>query len=238
MTSYQELYQKRLTQQGSNPSERLNKGREKNFERFKTQSPHYVTYKYKDRKCDGVLEPRQQDESKTMVDLLCSVDIILEIGAILYIAEQYYMVWFFDERQKSGYNRYCLLKMTDYVTWINNDNIDNEFSSYAYCFDQQNNMLKNEIKSRSRSATLYMENLKLAFMIMPFNENIENESYLTIKYRGKERSFRITGYDFLSTKGVMYVSMDPTLKRDLTPSPEYTPDKNKEDFFWNGMIEV
>ena len=238
MTPYQELYQKRLMQQGSNPSERLNKGREENFERFKIQSPHYVTYSYKEEEYDGVLEPRQQDETKTMVDLLCSVNVILDIGAILYIAEQYYMVWFFDERQKSGYNRYCLLKMTDNITWINNDNPEKEYSSYAYCFDQENNMLKNEIKSRTRSATLYMENLKLAFIIMPFNENMDIESYLSIKYKGKERSFRVTGYDFLSTKGVMYVSMDPTIKRDLTPAPKYTPDKDIEDFFWVGELEV
>lgn len=238
MTPYIELYHKKFSRAGSSPTDRLEKGRERNFEKFKEQSPHYVTYTYQDKKYDGVLEPREQDETKTMVDLLCAVDVIMDIGSILFIAEQYYMVWFFDERQKSGYNRYCLLKMTEYVTWINNDNLEEIYSSYAYCFDQENNMLKNEIKSRSRSATLYMENLKLAFMILPFNKNINIESYLTINYEGKERSFRITGYDFLSTKGVMYVSMDPTLKRDLSPAPEYTPDKNKDDFFWAGEIEV
>lgn len=238
MTPYIELYHKKFSRAGNSPADRLEKGRERNFEKFKEQSPHYVTYTYQDKKYDGVLEPREQDETKTMVDLLCAVDVIMDIGSILFIAEQYYMVWFFDERQKSGYNRYCLLKMTEYVTWINNDDPEEVYSSYAYCFDQENNMLKNEIKSRSRSATLYMENLKLAFMILPFNKNINIESYLTINYEGKGRSFRITGYDFLSTKGVMYVSMDPTLKRDLSPVPEYTPDKNKDDFFWAGEIEV
>ena len=95
-------------------------------------------------------------------------------------------------------------------------------------------MLKNELKSRSRSATLYLENLKLDFMVMPSTPSIKVGSYLTLEVTDIKRSYRVTGFDFLSTPGVLYVSMDPTLERDLTPVREKTPEDNPSDFFWLG----
>jgi hypothetical protein len=41
-------------------------------------------------------------------------------------------------------------------------------------------MLKDELKSRSRMDTLYTENLKSSFFIMPVNPNIKKDDYLII----------------------------------------------------------
>ena len=99
-------------------------------------------------------------------------------------------------------------------------------------------MLKDELKSRSRSKVLYNENLKLSFLIMPKNEYIRKEDYFVIHHLFEndeeiQEGYRVTGYDLISTDGVEYVSVDPMYLKDLTPAPE--PDPGQEDndeFFW------
>jgi len=41
-------------------------------------------------------------------------------------------------------------------------------------------MLKDEIRSRSRMDTIYSENLKLSFFIMPLNPYVRKDDYLII----------------------------------------------------------
>ena len=113
-----------------------------------------------------------------------------------------------------------------------------EHSSWAYFYGQEDNMLKDELKSRSRSKVLYNENLKLSFLIMPKNEYIRKEDYFVIHHLFEndeeiQEGYRVTGYDLISTDGVEYVSVDPMYLKDLTPAPE--PDPGQEDndeFFW------
>lgn len=71
-------------------------------------------------------------------------------------------------------------------------------------------------------------------MVMPANNGIKINSYLTLTVGDISRSYRVTGFDFLSTPGVMYVSMDPTMERDLTPVRERAPEDDPSDFFWLG----
>jgi hypothetical protein len=47
-------------------------------------------------------------------------------------------------------------------------------------FGQENNMLKDEIRSRSRMDTLYAENLKLNFFVLPLNSKIQKDDYFII----------------------------------------------------------
>lgn len=98
-------------------------------------------------------------------------------------------------------------------------------------------MLKDELKSRSRSKVLYNENLKLSFLIMPKNEHIRKEDYFVIHHLFEEdeeiqEGYRVTGYDLISTEGVEYVTVDPMYLKDLTPAPEPQPGDNNDDFFW------
>lgn len=232
---YYNIYKKRLNRYGNNAQERLEKGRQNNFERFMLQSPHYTTFKYKEKDIQCVFEPSSQDETKTLMHVLCKVGEKFNPGDIVTILNNKYMFYYWDERKDSGYNRWTVIKLNQEIQWLNEDG--STYSSEAYIYDQENNMLKNELKSRSRSATLYLENLKLAFMIMPASSDLKINSYLTIKVANIERSFRVTGFDFLSTPGIMYVSMDPTITRDLTPPPEPAPDDDPNEYFWLGDVE-
>jgi hypothetical protein len=56
-------------------------------------------------------------------------------------------------------------------------------------------MLKDEIRSRSRMDTVYAENLKLSFMVIPTNENIQKDDYFEIGEGKLKEAYRVTGYD-------------------------------------------
>ena len=233
--SYFDIYKKRMNRYGDNATDRLEKGRQQNFEKFLYQSPHYTKFQYKEKEVECVFEPSSQDETKTVMHVLCRVGEKFNPGDIVTICGKRYMFWYWDERQDSGYNRWNVIKLSQYIEWLNEDG--STWSNEAYIFSQQTNMLKNELKSRSRSATLYLENLKLDFMIMPRDKNLEIGSYLVIKIDDMSRAERVTGIDFLSTPGVMYVSMDPTIERDLTKTPEKTDEDEDNDFFWLGNLK-
>lgn len=232
--SYFDIYKKRMNRYGDNATDRLEKGRQQNFEKFLYQSPHYTKFQYKEKEVECVFEPSSQDETKTVMHVLCRVGEKFNPGDIVTICGKRYMFWYWDERQDSGYNRWNVIKLSQCIEWLNEDG--STWSNEAYIFSQQTNMLKNELKSRSRSATLYLENLKLDFMIMPSDKNLEIGSYLVIKIDDMSRAERVTGIDFLSTPGVMYVSMDPTIERDLTPPSEKKPEDDDNDYFWLGNI--
>lgn len=235
-----ENYKKRLNRYGGNSLERLTKGREENFKAFRNASPHRVTFTFKDKEEIGVLEPHRQDEDKSIMHLLIDTDFQPEIGSILDIVDDHWLVYWLDDHKNRGYNRWALLRLNKEVEWRNPDG--SKFSSLCYMYGQQNNMLKNEVKSRSRSAALYQENLKLSFMIMPAKGNIGYGSYLEVEDCGFREHFRVTGYDFLSTPGIVYVSLDPTLQQTVDKPKDENgdgkPDLNEDDYWLGGLLDV
>ena len=56
--------------------------------------------------------------------------------------------------------------MTHFITW--RDRVAGTILAWCYMYGQEDNMLKDEIRSRSRMDTIYAENLgKSSFFIMP-----------------------------------------------------------------------
>jgi hypothetical protein len=93
-------------------------------------------------------------------------------------------------------------------------------------------MLKDELKSRSRTNAVYNENLKLSFFITPTNENIQKEDYFEIGDGKLKQAFRVAGFDIISTPGVEYVTVDPVYLRDNTPPPQPAEEDSLDDFYW------
>lgn len=255
MSYYSDIYKKRINRFGENAASRLEIGRRANFERFLYSSPHYLKFIYEEgteneREVECVFEPRKQNETKTVMDILCRVGEEFEVGKIVTINGYRYMFWWWDERQDSGYNRWVVIKLTTQITFLNENG--DEWTTEGYIYSQEDNMLKNELKSRSRSATLYLENLKLEFIMIPTPDMIQNThqaptndydyisplqigAYAELEYAKARHHWRITGFDTISTPGIAYVSMDPTLNRDLTPAPQKQPEDDPNDFFWLGQ---
>ena len=140
------------------------------------------------------------------------------------------MIYWLESIKASGYNKYIILKMTHFITWRDRDYIIR--NSWAYMYGQEDNMLKDEIRSRSRMDTVYGENLKSSFFVMPTNEFIRKEDYLEIGEGRLKEAYVVTGYDIQSTPGVEYVTIDPVYIRDNTPLTEQTAQEDSNNFFW------
>jgi hypothetical protein len=104
-----------------------------------------------------------------------------------------WMIYWLENIKASGYNRYVVLKMTHTITWTARDGL--QYSTLAYFYGQEDNMLKDEIRSRSRMDTIYAENLKLSFFVIPTNENLNRDDYFEIGEGKLLEAYRVTGYD-------------------------------------------
>lgn len=238
---YFEIYKKRANRFGEDYQSRVQGQREKTFDLMLLKSLYRVDFLYNESEVEGILERYKQDETETLQYLLTRIDVNIPAGTVLMIpdkneVERPWMVYYLENIKASGYNRYIVLKMTHYLTWTARDGLT--YSSWAYMYGQENNMLKDEIRSRSRMDTLYAENLKLNFFVMPVTAKIQKDDYFIIGEGELQEYYRVTGYDRQSTPGVEYVSVDPTYEYDLTPPPEKTEQDLEEDFYWfNGGAE-
>lgn len=236
MNYYQDVYLKRLNRYGNDYQTRVQTQREKMFEQLLLKSLYRVDFDFGDESHPGVFERYKQDETETLHYLLTRTILNIPPGNILMIPNKDgilkpWMVYYLEHINASGYNRYIMLRMTHYITWKARDG--QEHSSWAYMYGQENNMLKDELRSRSRSDVLYTENLKLSFFVMPVNEYIRKDDYLEIgKNTPLEEAYVVTGYDIQSTEGVEYVSVDPVYLRDETPPPEFSTGDDPNDYFW------
>ena len=233
--NYKDVYMKRLNRYGTDFQQRMQRQREENFKLQLKRSVYYVDFEYEGEEHEGELTPMKQNETKTMHYLLTDVNLDMPGGTILMMPDKDggrvpWMVYYLEDYVASGYNRYIMIKMTHYLTWKNRDGV--ECNAWAYFYGQEDNMLKDELKSRSRNKVLYTENLKLSFFITPTNEDIRKDDYLEVGEGKLKEAYVVTGYDIQSTPGVEFVSVDPQYIRDLTPPPAQKPEDKDEDFYW------
>ena len=144
----------------------------------------YDNFEYNGETHPATLERYKQDHTELMQYLLTRVSLNLPNGTILMIPDkdlvpQPWLVYWLESIKASGYNRYIVLRMTHYISW--KDRSGTTRSSWCYMYGQEDNMLKDELRSRSRMDTLYTENLKMSFLVMPTTEYIRKDDYLEIK---------------------------------------------------------
>ena len=241
MNYFNDVYLKRLNRYGYDYQTRIQSQREKVFEGLLLKSVYRVDFEYEQEMHPALLERYKQDETQLMQYLLTRVSLNIPNGTVLMIpdkdmVEQPWLVYWLESIKASGYNRYIVLKMTHYINWRDRDG--NTRFSWAYMYGQQDNMLKDEIRSRSRTDAIYAENLKSSFFIIPTNEFIRKDDYIEIGEGALKEAYRVTGYDINSTPGVEYVTIDPVYLRDHTPAPEQTKEDDSADFYWlNGGKE-
>ena len=241
MNYFEDVYLKRLNRYGYDYQSRVQAQREKVFEDLLLKSIYRVDFVYDNEMHPGLLERYKQDETETLQYLLTRVGLDMPSGTILMIPdknkkEQPWMVYWLESIKACGYNRFIVLKMTHFINWV--DRQGNDRSSWCYMYGQEDNMLKDEIRSRSRMDALYAENLKSSFFIMPTNEFIRKDDYLEIGEGVLKEAYRVTGYDLVSTSGIEYVTVDPVYLRDNSAPPVQTEKDDPAKFFWlNGGVE-
>ena len=239
--NYYDIYLKRVNRYGNNFAERLQNKREQEFEQQLRRSVYYINFDIDGATQEGELTPYKQDETETLHYLLTRVDLKIPEGTILFLPSDVkdkdtlhpWLVYYREKIKATGYNKYIMLKMTHLIKWIGRDG--EEHSTWAYFYSQEDNMLKDEIRSRSRMDTIYGENLKMSFFITPVNEHIRKDDYFEIGEGALKEAFRVTGYDLHSSAGVEYVTVDPIYLMDHSPAPKQTAADPEEDFFWINM---
>ena len=232
---YFDLYRKRLHRFGEDYQSRIQNKREREFQLYLDKSVYRVQFEYGDQIEVGSFEKYRQNDTKTLHYLLTREDLNIPNGKILFIPDKDnirkpWMVYYLEEIKASGYNRYVMLRMSHFLRWT--DRSGTERSSFAYLYGQEDNMLKDELKSRSRMDTVYAENLKSSFFILPKNQYIKKDDYLIVGKDPFEEYYRVTGYDIQSSEGVEYVTIDPIYEYDLTPPPEQKTTDNPAEFYW------
>lgn len=233
ISDYDEIFKKRLNRYGLDYQSRIQNERERLFDLYLLKATERVEFLYNDEIQIGVIEQYKQDDTKLLKYLLTKRDLKLPNGFLIDYLNDKYMIYYYEDTVKQGYNRYVLLHMTHYISW--QDREGETRSAWIYLYGQEDNMLKDELKSRSRMDTLYNENLKMSFFITPLNRYINKDDYIvipnTIDNTIKEY-FVVTGYDRVSSAGVEYVTVDPVYARDLSEAPYQTKKDNPDDFFW------
>lgn len=235
MGYFEDIYKKRVNRYGLDYQSRIQREREELFDLYLLKTIYRVDFLFEDEEVAGSLEKYKQDETQTLQYLLTKTNVNMPNGTILMIPDKDkikkpWMVYYLEDIKASGYNRYIVLKMTHYLTWTARDGSQQE--SWAYMYGQEDNMLKDEIRSRSRMDTIYAENLKMSFFVMPTTPKIKKDDYLEIGTEELKEHYRVTGYDIQSTPGVEYVTVDPTYEYDLTPAPQRQPGDSEDEFFW------
>ena len=241
MDYFKNVYQKRLNRYGLDYHSRLQNKRQADFENYLLKTSNRVDIIYNDWEFPASFERYKQDETETWHYLLTELKTTLEPGTILQIPDKQgnlvpWMVYWCEEIHASGYNKYIMIKMTHKIKWKARDG--EYYESLAYMFGQENNMLKDELKSRSRMQSLYTENLKLGFLILPTNKNINKDDYFTIQINNDEdmkEAYRVTGFDRLSSKGIEYVSVDPVYIYDESEPPKKEETDTPEQWIWLDM---
>ncbi len=232
---YEDVYLKRLNRYGYDYQSRVQAQRERDFENKLLRSVYRVDFDFNGESHPGTLEKYKQDETQLMQYLLTRVGLNIPNGTILMIPDKDYnlqpwLVYWLESIKASGYNKYIVLKMTHYITWKDRNGESHE--TWAYMYGQEDNMLKDELRSRSRSGVLYTENLKMSFLIMPTNDFLRRDDYMEIGEGALKEGYRVTGYDIQSTPGVEYITVDPVYLYDNSEKPKQQNDDDATKFFW------
>ena len=198
MGYFEDIYKKRVNRYGLDYQSRIQREREELFDLYLLKTIYRVDFLFNNEEVAGSLEKYKQDETQTLQYLLTKTNINIPNGTILMIPDKDkikkpWLVYYLEDIKASGYNRYIVLKMTHYLTWTARDGSQQE--SWAYMYGQEDNMLKDEIRSRSRMDAIYAENLKMSFFVMPTTPKIKKDDYLEIGTGELKEQYRVTGYD-------------------------------------------
>ena len=137
-----------------------------------------------------------------------------------------WMVWWKEEIEASGYNRYVVLKMTHQITWRDSKN---SYEQWIFFSGPGHSKFLDTLKSSTGEA-VYKENNNAYIMVTPKNELLKRDVYFKIK-GDEDSAFTIAELDTNSTPGVAYITADPSYERDPANEDEV---HDAANFWLNG----
>lgn len=182
----------------------------------------------------GILEPYKQDKTQTLSYLLTRRNVILPSGYVLKTIntkgdERNWIIWWMEEIAATGYNRYVVMKANQLISWEDENKI--KYTQWAHFSGPGSQKIKDMVQS-TKENTVYLENENLYMFITTATNKINKNSYIEVSVENKEMAYSVSGLDCLSTKGIVYVSINPTYIRDKTEKPTQEETDSDSDFFW------
>ena len=213
---YIEVYKKRLNRYGLDYQSRIQGQRDRNFDDYLLKSIYRVDFWYNDIFTPATLERYKQDYTETQCYLLTRRDLDIPNGTILMIESQDgtnkpWMVWWKEEIEASGYNKYVVLKMTHLITWCDaEEKVYEQWASYS----GTGRVAINDATKSAQNETAYKENNILNMFITPYTPHLVKDSYFKVSYKETETAYVVSGVDVNSTPGVLYATIDPSYIRE------------------------
>ena len=226
-TNYYQVYRQRLNRYGLDYQSRIQGSREREFESYLYKTIYRVDFKYEDRFVPGSLERYKQDYSETQGYLLTRKEDVIPNGTVLEIESQDgrktpWMIWWLEQIEASGYNKYVVLKMTHYLEC-------GGASQWGFFEGPGAKAVRDTVK---QNISLYSENNQLHLFITTTNSVFKKDEYFVVGEGEDKAAYVITAIDNYSTPGVAYISVDPVPVRDETEAPVQTPNEDDSDYFW------
>lgn len=230
---YYEIYKKRLNRYGLDYQSRIQGQRDRNFDDYLLKSIYRVDFWYNDTFAPATLETYKQDYTETQCYLLTKRDLDIPSGTILMVqsrdgSTKPWMIWWKEEIEASGYNRYVVLRMTHLLVWQDAEKVNHE--QWAYFSGTGTTKISDTIKSSTGEA-IYKENNNLQMFITSYNSSIVKDMHFNVTYDTNTSTYVVMETDIFSTPGVMYVTIDPTYRR---PKENQDSDQTAADFWLNG----
>ena len=227
MSDYYKVYRQRLNRLGLDFQSRIQGSREKEFEAYLYKTIYRVDFQYEGKHIPGSLERYKQDHSETQGYLLTRKEDILPNGTVLEIESQNghktpWMIWWLEQIEASGYNRYVVLKMTHRFEC-------GGASQWGFFEGPGAKAVRDTVQLKT---SLYSENDQLHLFITPSNDIFKRDYYFTIGEGDTKDAYIVTAVDNYTTPGIAYVSVNPTTLRDESEAPIQAPDEDDKDYYW------
>jgi hypothetical protein len=231
---YYNTYEKRLNRYGTNLQERIQGKKEHDFEVFKEKSPNKDNAW--DNKIEGeayaaVLQTKEYDQDEIVDYLLVPLDHKMAMGTIIYTKDarhenvEYedgkntgYRRWInyaIDPYTSTGYNRYTVVELESELSWVDNGI---KYTSFAHATGggsgARDKNINLKFKIQFSESGVYLPNKRYS-IIMPAHEKIKKNMKVTL---GGE-TWKVTGFDNISVKGVSYVTLEETFTDEKEDIP-------------------
>ena len=231
--NYYGVYRRRLNRYGLDYQSRIQGQREREFDNYLYKTIYRVDFEFDGEWHPASLEHYKQDYTETQCYLLTKIELQLPGGTILLIEsrdgkQQPYMVWWLEQIESSGYNKYVVIKMTHFLEW---EQDGQKSTQWAFFHGPATSAITDSLQTATGTG-LYLENNNTHTFITTYNPLIQKDTYFEVTYKETTQAYVVKGLDVNSTPGVSYVTVDPVPLRDKTPAPTQQPDDDDNEFFW------
>jgi hypothetical protein len=239
---YYDNYLKRVNRYGNTLQERIQGKREHDFEVFMKKSPNQVRAWNNEKENEAysaILQTKEYDQDEVVDYLLVSLDKEIPMGTIIYTKDSRHKEVIYEDKiysarrwinyavdpyTSAGYNRYTVVELESELSWVDKGI---KYTAFAHATGGGSGARDKNINLKFRmqfsEAGVYLPNKRYS-IIMPTHPNIKKNMKITL---GGE-TWKVTGFDNISVKGVSYITLEETFQdeREDIPVANYSELKN------------